>query len=880
MKQFAKLLVSLVLIVLAPLTSQAQGVNDAFYIYQNDGHFNGFFFDEVKEIRYSKLDTLNNEHSDYVSQEIVTANSTYRIMLSAIDSVGFVQPEIKMNTKFRDVRKEGLMNYFTYREDYTLNFVDLPASLRPKDGDVLGDFDLEEGFCLRVTSVEVNSDRTMVHCEDITDIHDIFEQFVSIEQYSADDEGNVLSRRIAGLPELTAGRVLRRDQVNFDLFSLSLSGHLPIYAGGDANASIDVNLAMAATLKAEWNFPSTYNRLVHGKKDYVGITLTLNNEVSAGFSFDGKIADVFPTGLGKFGQLPLPAAAPVFVIDFGPDGMLRGEVHGKFSLTSPKFKGKLWYQLEFDDWSPSINFGHGTPPGEPEEEEDTEENNMQVTYELSGFAQAGIQFPLKFSTNKLLEKILKCEVGTTVYLGPKITGSMSVDLQADPTPYNKYKDSKLSLSYFCADYETKAKMGAFWGSEKEVTLADGSFNLLGETEVYLLPEFQLDVTSDEHGTKFAVTPSRNLFFPVGIGFGIRHKEGYTASWFFDEPDDYMNMTARPKYWQFSSDWKKNGTAEYTFPLVNGDLTPGEWEAFPMVRILGTPLEATPVKKITVAGPVLNYKAAHIYSYPGHQGVVPLETNCTNLSIRFQNPHNDWFEVKFEKNTETQQMECKLVPKPFPGIWSRPDRFRICGDYGDTSICSDTEIEVTQLGDGEINSIRYEREGDWPFYYWAPQATTCSYSIDGLITHVQSSDTQVSGDEGKPERYTWDINFDHVRSIEESGEVRNDIRNGTFHSVYKPYIYPNSKQYYHRDDIIQHLVKGGDGNDVLVKVTSAEIDVSYNFDERLIYDDTATGFKETLKVTFENGHVETRTYNTFYFYDGQSGNMQINCVYEE
>lgn len=873
MKQFAKLLVSLVLIVLAPLTSQAQGVNDAFYIYQNDGHFNGFFFDEVKEIRYSKLDTLNNKHSDYVSQEIVTADSTYRIMLAAIDSVGFVQPEIKMNTKFRDVRKEGLMNYFTYREDYTLNFVDLPASLRPKDGDVLGDFDLEEGFCLRVTSVEVNSDRTMVHCEDITDIHDIFEQFVSIEQYSADDEGNVLSRRIAGLPELTAGRVLRRDQVNFDLFSLSLSGHLPIYAGGDANASIDVNLAMAATLKAEWNFPSTYNRLVHGKKDYVGITLTLNNEVSAGFSFDGKIADVFPTGLGKFGQLPLPAAAPVFVIDFGPDGMLRGEVHGKFSLTSPKFKGKLWYQLEFDDWSPSINFGHGTPPGEPEEE-DTEENNMQVTYELSGFAQAGIQFPLKLSTNKLLEKILKCEVGTTVYLGPKITGSMSVDLQADPTPYNKYKDSKLSLSYFCADYETKAKMGAFWGSEKEVTLADGSFNLLGETEVYLLPEFQLDVTSDEHGTKFAVTPSRNLFFPVGIGFGIRNKEGYTASWFFDEPFDYMNMTARPKYWQFSSDWKKNGTAEYTFPLENGDLTPGEWEVFPMVRILGTPLEATPVKKITVAGPVLNYKAAHIYSYPGHQDVVPLETNCTNLSISIRNPQNDWLEVKFEKNTGTQQMECKLVPKPYPGISYREDFFRIQGDYGDKSITSDTDIEVTQLGDGEINRITFTDEGYRPSYYWVPQATTCSYSIDGLITHVQSSDTQVN-EEGS---YSWDINFDYVRGIEENGEVGRNFRNGTFHSVY--IRKPDTYGYYHRDESINHLIKGGDGNDVLVKVTAVEIDVSYNFDEGLINDDTATGFKETLKVTFENGHVETRTYNTFYFYGGQSGNMQINCGYEE
>ena len=74
MKHFAKLLVSIVLMGLTHLSSQAQGINDAFYIYQNDGHFNGFFYDEVIEIRYSKLDTLNLEHSDFVSQEITAGD--------------------------------------------------------------------------------------------------------------------------------------------------------------------------------------------------------------------------------------------------------------------------------------------------------------------------------------------------------------------------------------------------------------------------------------------------------------------------------------------------------------------------------------------------------------------------------------------------------------------------------------------------------------------------------------------------------------------------------------------------------------------------------------------------------------------------------------
>ena len=37
---------------------KAQTETDAFYIYQNDGHFDGFFYDDIIKISYSRLDTL------------------------------------------------------------------------------------------------------------------------------------------------------------------------------------------------------------------------------------------------------------------------------------------------------------------------------------------------------------------------------------------------------------------------------------------------------------------------------------------------------------------------------------------------------------------------------------------------------------------------------------------------------------------------------------------------------------------------------------------------------------------------------------------------------------------------------------------------------
>ena len=159
----------------------AQTEADAFYIYQNDGHFDGFFYDDVIKMTYSYLDTLGVEHNEYVSQEIVTADSTYRIMLTAIDSIGFVQPEVKYNARLRLVSEDQLFTRMISHDEEYENLVfdgSTPESLKPKVGDVFASFDINDGWSGKVTEVMETGSGIAVKCSPIDDITDIFEQFV------------------------------------------------------------------------------------------------------------------------------------------------------------------------------------------------------------------------------------------------------------------------------------------------------------------------------------------------------------------------------------------------------------------------------------------------------------------------------------------------------------------------------------------------------------------------------------------------------------------------------------------------------------------------------------------------------------------------------
>jgi hypothetical protein len=192
MKKFAYFL----LLVAIALSSNAQTVGEAFYIYRNDGQFNAFFRDEVDSIAYSNYDADSVYYDDVVTQLIYTQDSLYRIPLAVIDSVGFVQPETIYKKGVTHLAGK-LFDYLISENDMTLNFnVSLPANLIPKVGDDLVCMELTEklpyGFAGKVRQVTKGASEISVLCDSV-ELTDVVERFygVAIIGY---DEGHEVRR--------------------------------------------------------------------------------------------------------------------------------------------------------------------------------------------------------------------------------------------------------------------------------------------------------------------------------------------------------------------------------------------------------------------------------------------------------------------------------------------------------------------------------------------------------------------------------------------------------------------------------------------------------------------------------------------------------------
>ena len=521
----------------------AQSENAAFYIYQKGGRVNGFFYDEVEKITYSYLDTQGIEYDEYMSQEVVTADSTYRFLLSDIDSVGFVQPEVKMGPRVRyyyggnyhpdDIAyKDQLYVWDADVDNNILTFCpdcDTPRDKYPQIGDVFIIINYESNsWGMKVDRVEEKEDGIFAYCSPITEFSDIYQQLITVEQYGYDDSGNMVKRRVAGHPELNIGQFPKKAKSKFegDVFSFSLNGHFPLYNGDDLTVSIDPSLSGKVHVRVDYNIP-----LIGSK--YIGITTRLDLGVQTGFTVDGKITEAKKGGFGTYTKIPLPATTPIMVLDLGPDGFIRGQADVKFMATSPESKGSIWCKLEIKDWWPSIDFGTGNPeekPAEPKTE--AEPNSYQM--ELSGWLQAGCNFPMKFASLPIMKKIFNATIGGEWFIGPKVSGSIAFDFTTpvwnDDAMYNQMKNTKFSLSLCDADYEISADVESVFSSRKKWTLADGSFSLFSPYELSIVPEFgdceiydeEREMTYSGEQQKvpckvFAFEPKGSVFKPIKVG---------------------------------------------------------------------------------------------------------------------------------------------------------------------------------------------------------------------------------------------------------------------------------------------------------------------------------------------------------------------------
>lgn len=622
---YRHLLAALLLLV----GSQSLSAQDAFYVYRNDGEFNGFFYDDIVRMGVSKYDLDSIEHEEYVVQDIETADSIYRIPLAAIDSIGFQQPEIVLNPKAKDIGAQGLYDYmkdFYAYDDMTVFFrlnADTPAELVPKEGDVLINFSdprisysmqSEEdfsGLACKVKSVIRYNEYSQwtVYCDPLTDLSDIFVQLIAVEKIGYDTEGNV-KRRIAGFDydEETQRYVAKASgSGSITLFDISATLHRES-DWGTANADLSIKAGLDVTYNITWK--NIYFKLGRSFEFSVTPSATLK----ASKDFEAEIV-----GIPEFlSSIKFPAVAPLFQTRPFPKVVLRagGELGVKLSLPTV---GYAYHEsLSFNSgrilpWSYSM-FDGNTGSTNPNQELF---NTGDVELSLSGFVQIAAKFTGGVETNDWFSKILSAYIGLELYAGPKLEGSLSLSMSKllQQGAYESMSDSKISFHPISLDLAAKANVKLFWNDPEETTFFEAS-KQFGSYDLYLFPSFkdtQATYSSKSGAVQCSTTAERSVFWKSELGFGA-----------------YLNGELKESV--FPTNCRLGSPAKgYTGRFES--LTPGRYQIMPMVRTVGIDLPVQSQAQEVVVTPYLRVSPRDFeVDGSGGEFEISAETNAERLSI--------------------------------------------------------------------------------------------------------------------------------------------------------------------------------------------------------------------------------------------------------
>ena len=585
----------LLLIVLTgslPMMAQQEVIEggEAFYIYQNDGHFDGFFYDQVKQIRFSRLDTLGNEHDQYISQEIVTEDSIYRIMLTAIDSVSLVQPEIKFAKEVRFMSDEGMMVYYQSiskpdDNSFLLRFNGaMPADLQPKVGDVLSCpnlKDYDEAFVGKVKRVSNSGGEIQVECGYVDDLSEVFEQFITVEQIRQvkTNEGYQARRRMAGI------QPVRRAEGNWeDITIFNFSKHVEGSIGVDnAKVILGADIGLAAVATAIYKINGLRDFYIKTEvKPHIGLNLNASVDGQIGGEWSLSAIPGFGDLLNNFKRIPFPAVCPVLYIDITPEPFVRAEAHINFALNTGAIAKGLGLGLELKSEAPYIHPTAGllTALVIPQSAFLPAQLDPKFSFsaELNGMVQIGLKSPIDIGTMDWLKWVAAANTKATLYAGPKLDGKLPLSLSMFDSSqlFENMKEAELDLTTMSYDLEFVSK-GKIFGWDKEIKKTY-NFSLL-KYPMKAFPEIDIenmefDLYGDKkNNIKVSYGTQGNVFLPQWLGVGIYKPEN----------KDDKEFKTLYKYGYRNEKYFLNtfNNVELSFE----DLEPGEYTVCPIIKIL-------------------------------------------------------------------------------------------------------------------------------------------------------------------------------------------------------------------------------------------------------------------------------------------------------
>lgn len=571
--------------------AQAQ---EAFYIYRNDGDFNGFFYDEVQEMRYSKIGVDSVENDRWVTYEVVLADTTYRIPLSSIDSIGFQQPEIKFNPRAHFLVRDGYEPYLSAVKINGCTFMDLPANLPIEVGDVLIGLPTDPraetlyintpgnlgsgSFSCVVDKVETwtynGSIITGITGHPVTQIGDVFEQYITVEQVTIDDQ-NQIRRRIAGCDENGMPRKVTKVEGEGELelfdFSFNLTREWQPSGLGKVDLSAEINLK--DKMRVAYNvtllkfYAKLTNELTAKVKPSLGIQLNASYEATS----------------DDWAALPhiyFPAACPIFETNPMPMFFFRVDGTVEARLNMPQVSMGLGTDFILNSASLfPVSYGmHLVPDESAELTDDMLDLSASVTFK--GMVQTGIKFQMNIATANWFKKVLMTDLGLHLYIGPKLSAQLQFKMEnlinigdnVYPTKSTTetFQKAYISLALLSVDVEAKAKASAFWGDPVEKKFMDKSWGFMTDS-VFMAPRFDsmtVHYDSTQFQMKIRLYPKKSKIIGCShVQLGMRRNLS-TNEYEFIEPVYFMGLAESDTLMEYTfDDVRPDGKSYHFFPVV-------------------------------------------------------------------------------------------------------------------------------------------------------------------------------------------------------------------------------------------------------------------------------------------------------------------------
>lgn len=536
---------------LTPTLAQEEDLygQSAFFIHCNNGKITGFFDSDVVKITYSCVDTLGIEHYDFVTQEVHTHDSIYRIPLSDIDSVSYYSPAPTLKSDVV-LFSQDQMDYVLWADTTHVMFsYDTPSELIPEVGNVLVAVDYDDiSRCYvigRVTKKKHTEEGILVEVDLNIDFKDIFEQckiLCQLEELEDPATQKKVQRVRSSAPDDPVFRKSRRSvrkkatsySNEFDLANLKINlekdlfGKIPDDGKGKA-LQLTGELSLRAVLLAKGLIDidlldGTYFDIEFG----LGVEFGINVGAKFVASYKYTCNDFDNIKIEK-PVLVVPPGVPVLTMSIHPVRPFfsaEGSVDVKFSYTAAKAFGFQLKKEIYDDY-PSISTITPAFAG-------FNKNAPTINVSLNGEIALGTK--PTFDLNVINSKILSFsgEMENALYLNGSLTlGDVSTGIFNYETNKNDkvelglrwgYSDLLVSVSlldkvYSLNDYLKKINKATI-SLLKKVPLVD----------IYLLPTF------DNLGSKLLSSggyrvnwASDRITIPWNMDIGLYRNPGGSAS---------------------------------------------------------------------------------------------------------------------------------------------------------------------------------------------------------------------------------------------------------------------------------------------------------------------------------------------------------------